>query len=194
MKFFLALVRSKSAPIEWKPKKLPITIPKPILKNLFYKEPKHSYFSMNQKDSSEKERKIAAKLDGENMDEISNEIDPPCFFESLNIGKKPIISQKENEKYASKDKKIRPKTAGVFIKSTQEQTLVNKRPKSTIPIRPKLTHVQLVSDEKFKSKEALNSAIETESSTFANQNEFLNEKSKTKTLLENWKSNLLERE
>lgn len=125
------------------------------------------------------------------MDEISNEIDRPYFIESFNVGKKPIISHMENEKNCSGNKKARPKTA--FIKSTQEQISVNKRPKSTVSIRPKSTVIQMVSEEKFKSNEALKSAIETESSTSANQHESVNEKSKTKTLLENWKSNLLER-
>ncbi|RNA06155.1 IQ-DOMAIN 14-like isoform X3 [Brachionus plicatilis] len=198
------LVRSKSAPIsyEWKPKKLAINIPKAKLTNLFDREPKHTYFSFSQKISTDKENKtkplvsFSPKLESEEMEECSKEIVQPSLIESFNVGKKPLISQKDHEANSLRRKKARPKTAAAYDSRSSQGHLLcyNKRPKSTISLMPRSLHSQMDHEEKFKSNEFLKSRTEAMGSRCSNNNELVSEKPKTKSLLENWKSNLLERE
>lgn len=170
------------------------------MKNIFEKEPKHTYFSITQKISNEKEDKLnnssfSPTLDSDKIiDDCPKEIDQPYFIESFNIGKKPIISQIENEKNYLRRKKIRPKTAVAYNKANQGHLLNydKKRPKSTVSIRPKTSITLIKYDDKLKSTEFLKSKTELEVN-LACSNKIEPIKEKPKVLLENWKSNILER-
>ncbi|CAF1048192.1 unnamed protein product [Brachionus calyciflorus] len=187
------LNRSKSAPVMkyWKPKKKPLQIPKPELYNLFNGEAKHMYFSSNNIEIKKKpvEKKVmsVSKIDCEEIGDATIEIISPGFLEAQNYGKKPILTSHESnmENNIKNRNKLRPKTAVPFSGSKQGVPLSQiNRSQTTLTMR--------------KTPEIKDDVIEkTEQVIIQEEAPKIVRKSSAKSnkiLMENWKSNLLERE